>query len=43
MLIASEEGKGEPISQMHLNSRCPYNRIVGSRVIVKCALFRKHL
>ena len=40
MLIAPHEGKGAPISQM-LNSRCAYNRIVGSRVIVKCALFRK--
>ena len=41
MLIAPQEGKGAPISQMRLNSRCAYNRIVGSRVIVKCALFRK--
>ena len=38
MLIAPQEGKGAPISQMRLNSRCAYN---GSRVIVKCALFRK--
>ena len=41
MLIAPQEGKGAPTSQMRLNSRCAYNRIVGSRVIVKCALFRK--
>ena len=37
MLIAPQEGKGAPISQMRLNSRCAYNRIVWSRVIVKCA------
>ena len=36
MLIAQQEGKGVPISQMCLNSRCAYNRIVWSRVIVKC-------
>ena len=42
MLIAPQEGKGAPISQMRLNSRCAYNRTVGSRVIVKCALFRKN-
>ena len=41
MLIAPLEGKGAPISQMRLNSRCAYDRIVGSRVIVKCGLFRK--
>ena len=41
MLIAPQEGKGAPISQMCLNSWCAYNRIVGSRVIVKCVLFRK--
>ena len=41
MLIAPQEGKGAPITQMRLNSRCAYNRIVGSRVIVKCALFGK--
>ena len=33
MLIAPQEGKRAPISQMRLNSRCAYNR---SRVIVKC-------
>ena len=43
MLIAPQEGKGAPISQMRLNSRCAYSRIVcaysrivWSRVIVKC-------
>ena len=36
MLIAPQEGKGAPISQMRLKSRCAYNRIVWSRVIVKC-------
>ena len=36
MLIAPQEGKGASISQMRLNSRCAYNRIVWSRVIVKC-------
>ena len=36
MLIAPQEGNGAPISQMRLNSRCTYNRIVWSRVIVKC-------
>ena len=36
MLIAPQEGKGAPISQMRLNSRCAYNRIIWSRVIVKC-------
>ena len=36
MLIVPQEGKGAPISQMRLNSRCVYNRIVWSRVIVKC-------
>ena len=41
MLIAPQEGKGAPISQMHLNSRCAYNRIVWSLIIesyvvVKC-------
>ena len=41
MLIAPQEGKGAPIGQMRLNSRHAYNRIVGSRVIVKYALFRK--
>ena len=41
MLIAPQEGKGVPISQMRLHSRCAYNRIVGSRVIVECALIRK--
>ena len=37
MLIAPLEGKG---AQMRLNSRCAYIRIVGSKVIVKCVLFR---
>ena len=36
MLIAPQEGNGAPISQMRLNSRCAYNGIVWSRVIVKC-------
>ena len=36
MLIAPQEGKGAPLSQMRLNSRCAYNIIVWSRVIVKC-------
>ena len=36
MLIAPQEGKRVPISQMRLNSRCAYNRIVWSRVTVKC-------
>ena len=40
MLRAPQEGKGVPISKMRLNSKCAYNRIVGSRVIVKCVLFR---
>ena len=35
MLIAPQEGKGTPISQMHLSSRCAYNRIVGSRSVRK--------
>ena len=35
MLIAPQEGREAPISQMRLNSRCAYNRIVWSRVIVK--------
>ena len=33
MLISPQEGKGAPISQMRLNSRCAYNRIDRSRVI----------
>ena len=41
MLIAPQEGKGAPISQMHkLDALKSKVRIVGSKVIVKCVLFR---